>query len=186
MRRVLIAAVGLALVNLVPVAPAAQAADPCAAWMDPHDSADHRANALVAAMTQDQKLGMLTFSNPPWFAFYGTAGHVDGIPALCVPDLVLSDAGSGVAGLQVATTVFPSGVAQASTWDPTTQRRLGRAIGEEAYAKGINVMLGPGMNIARTPYNGRNFEYFGEDPYLAASSATAFIRGIQDNPVLAS
>ena len=79
----------------------------------------------------------------------GTAGHVDGIPELCVPDLVLSDAGSGVAGLQVAATVFPSGVAQASTWDPAVQRRLGRAIGEEASAKGINVMLGPGMNIAR-------------------------------------
>jgi len=187
MRRVLIAAVGLALVNLAPAAvPAAHAADPCAAWMDPHHSADRRANALVAAMTQDQELGMLTFSDPPWFAFYGTAGHVDGIPELCVPDLVLSDAGSGVAGLQVATTVFPSGVAQASTWDPALQRRLGRAIGAEAFAKGINVMLGPGMNIARTPYNGRNFEYFGEDPYLSASSATAFIRGIQDNPVLAS
>ena len=189
MKRVLIAAVGLSLVDLfpvVPVAPAAEAADPCAAWMDPRDSADRRATALVAAMTQDQKLGMLTFSDPPWFAFYGTAGHVDGIPELCVPDLVLSDAGSGVAGLQLATTVFPSGVAQASTWDPAMQRRLGRAIGVEAYAKGINVMLGPGMNIARTPYNGRNFEYFGEDPYLAASTATAFIRGIQDNPVLAS
>ncbi|HEU5038833.1 MAG TPA: glycoside hydrolase family 3 C-terminal domain-containing protein [Nocardioides sp.] len=186
MRRVLIAAVGLALVSLTPVAPAAGAADPCAAWMDPRDPADHRADEVVEAMTQDQKLGMLTFSDPPWFAFYGTAGHVDGIPELCVPDLVLSDAGSGVAGLQVATTVFPSGVAQASTWDPRVQRRLGRAIGEEAYAKGINVLLGPGMNIARTPYNGRNFEYLGEDPFLAASTATAFIRGIQDNPVLAS
>ncbi|WP_395656102.1 glycoside hydrolase family 3 C-terminal domain-containing protein [Nocardioides sp.] len=186
MRRVLTAAVGLALVNLAPAVPAAQAADPCAAWMDPHDSASHRADELVAAMTEDQALGMLTFSDPPWFAFYGTAGHVDGIPEICVPDLVLSDAGSGVAGLQVATTVFPSGVAQASTWDPALQRRLGRAIGEEAHAKGINVLLGPGMNIARTPYNGRNFEYFGEDPLLSARGATAFIRGIQDNPVLAS
>ncbi len=189
MKRVLVAVVGLALplAGLVPTLPAAEAAaEPCAAWMDPQDSADHRADALVAAMTEDQELHMLTFSNPPWFAYYGTAGHVDGIPELCVPDLVLSDAGSGVAGLQVATTVFPSGVAQASTWDPALQRRLGRAIGQEAFAKGINVMLGPGMNIARTPYNGRNFEYLGEDPYLAASTATAFIRGIQDNPVLAS
>ena len=191
MRRVLTTVAGTVLLSLVaagvaPALPAARAAGQCAAWMDPHDTADHRADALVSAMTLDQELGMLTFSDPPWFAFYGTAGHVDGIAELCVPDLVLSDAGSGVAGLQVATTVFPSGVAQAATWDPATQRRLGRAIGAEAYAKGINVMLGPGMNIARTPYNGRNFEYLGEDPYLAASSATAFIRGIQDNPVLAS
>ena len=196
MRRVLTAAAGLALLPAllltgvapaVPTAAAATAAGgPCAPWMDPHDSAGHRANALVAAMSEDQELHMLTFGNPPWFAYYGTAGHVDGIPELCVPDLVLSDAGSGVAGLQVATTVFPSGVAQASTWDPAIQRRLGRAIGEEAFAKGINVMLGPGMNIARTPYNGRNFEYFGEDPYLAASTATSFIRGVQANPVLAT
>src|SRR5215468_4483661 len=133
MRRVLVAAVGLALLPFTAVVRPAEAADPCAAWMDPHDSADHRANALVAAMTQDQKMGMLTFSDPPWFAFYGTAGHVNGIPGLCVPDLVLSDAGSGVAGAQIATTIFPSGVAQASTWDPTMQRRLGRAIGQEAF-----------------------------------------------------
>lgn len=172
---------------LVAAAPesAAAAADPCAAWMDRSDSADHRADALVAAMSQDQKLHMLTFGDPPWFAYWGTAGHVDGIPALCIPDLVLSDAGSGVAGLQIATTVFPSGVAQAATWDPALQRRIGSTIGAEAFAKGINVMLGPGMNIARTPYNGRNFEYFGEDPYLASSTAVAVIKGIQSHPVLA-
>ncbi|HYF74112.1 MAG TPA: glycoside hydrolase family 3 N-terminal domain-containing protein [Nocardioides sp.] len=165
--------------------PAAAASDPCAAWMDPSDSADDRADALVAAMSQDQKLHMVTFGDPPWFTYWGTAGHVDGIAELCIPDLVLSDAGSGVAGLQIATTVFPSGVAQASTWDPALQRRIGSAIGAEAFAKGINVMLGPGMNIARTPYNGRNFEYFGEDPYLASRTAVSVIEGIQSHPVLA-
>lgn len=164
---------------------ASAATDPCAAWMDPADSADERADALVAAMTQDQKLHMLTFGDPPWFTYWGTAGHVEGTPSLCIPDLVLSDAGSGVAGLQIATTVFPSGVAQAATWDPALQRRIGSAIGAEAFAKGINVMLAPGMNIARTPYNGRNFEYFGEDPHLAASTAVAVISGIQSHPVIA-
>jgi beta-glucosidase len=136
-------------------------------------------------MTQDQKLHMLTFGNPPWFTYHGVAGHVAAIPELCIPDLVLSDAGSGVAGLQVGTTVFPSGVAQASTWNPRTQRAIGTAIGKEAFEKGINVMLGPGMNIARTPYNGRNFEYFGEDPFLASRTAVSVIRGIQSNPVIA-
>ncbi len=163
----------------------AQGADPCGAWMDPDKSASARANALVDAMDLDQKLHMLTFGDPPWFMYWGTAGHVDGIPELCIPDLVMSDAGSGVAGLQIATTTFPSGVAQASTWDPRMQRRIGRMIGAEAHDKGINVMLAPGMNIARTPYNGRNFEYFGEDPFLASSTAVSFIRGIQDNPVIA-
>ena len=163
----------------------AQSGDPCAAWMDRSASPSARADALVAAMDLDQKLHLLTFSDPPWFAYYGTAGHVSGTPELCIPDLVLSDAGSGVAGLQVATTTFPSGIAQASTWNPDLQRRLGRAIGAEAHAKGINVMLAPGMNIARTPFNGRNFEYFGEDPFLASSTAVSFIKGVQDNPVLA-
>jgi beta-glucosidase len=144
-----------------------------------------RADALVKAMSTDQKLHMLTFSDPPWFLWYGTAGHVTGIEDLCIPDLVLSDAGSGVAGMQFGTTTFPSGVAQASTWNKRTQRLVGKTIGAEAHAKGINVMLGPGMNIARTPYNGRNFEYFGEDPYLASQTAVSVIKGIQDNPVIA-
>ncbi|WP_206051607.1 glycoside hydrolase family 3 C-terminal domain-containing protein [Nocardioides ferulae] len=164
---------------------AAAAEDPCAAWMDPADSPSERADALVAAMDLDQKLHMVTFSNPSWFFYWGTAGHVSGQPELCIPDLVLSDAGSGVAGFQIATTTFPSGVVQASTWDPRLQRRLGRAIGAEAHLKGINVMLAPGMNIARTPYLGRNFEYFGEDPFLASRTAVSVIKGLQQNPVIA-
>lgn len=170
----------------LPTGSAAEAAaGPCAAWMDRAKTPDQRADALVAAMDQAQKLHMLTFDDPPWFLYYGTAGHVGATPELCIPDLVLSDAGSGVAGLQIATTTFPSGVAQASTWDPSLQRRLGRAIGKEAHQKGINVMLAPGMNIARTSFGGRNFEYFGEDPQLAARTAVSVIQGIQDNPVLA-
>ncbi|WP_435741602.1 glycoside hydrolase family 3 C-terminal domain-containing protein [Nocardioides sp. SYSU DS0663] len=182
----LLGLLGAALTALPPLAPAGAVADgPCAAWMDRSKSPSARADALVRAMDLDQKLHMVTFGNPPWVTYYGTAGHVTAIPELCVPDLVLSDAGSGVAGLQIATTVFPSGVAQASTWDPALQRRLGRAIGAEAHRKGINVMLAPGMNIARTPVLGRNFEYFGEDPYLASRTAVSVINGIQDNPVLA-
>ena len=166
--------------------PASAADDRCAAWMDPAKSAGARASALVSAMNQEQKLHMLTFGNPPWLTYWGTAGHVDAIPELCVPTLTLSDAGSGVAGLQINTTVFPAGVAQASTWNPALQRDLGDAIGEEAHGKGINVMLAPGVNIARTPYNGRNFEYFGEDPFLASTTAVSVVKGIQENPVLAS
>ncbi|CAB4701262.1 MAG: glycosyl hydrolase [Actinobacteria bacterium] len=167
--------------------PTARAVDPaCAAWMDPKDPAAQRARALVDAMSAEQKMHMVTFGDlPPYLLYYGTAGHVTGIPELCVPDLVLSDAGSGVAGLQLGTTTFPSGVAQASMWNRSLQREVGRTIGDEAFDKGINVMLGPGMNIARTPYNGRNFEYFGEDPYLAAQMVVPFIKGIQSNPVIA-
>jgi beta-glucosidase len=140
---------------------------------------------LVHAMSFDQKLHMTTFSEPQWFAHYGTAGHVDAIPELCIPEINMSDAGSGVVGLQQGTTVFPSGIAQAAMWDPSMARRFGKALGEEAFAKGINVMLGPGMDTARIATNGRNFEYMGEDPFLGGQTVAAAIKGIQANPVLA-
>jgi beta-glucosidase len=136
-------------------------------------------------MTLDQKIHQVHQSSPPWMAYYGTAGHVDGTSELCIPVLSLSDAGSGVAGEQIGTTTFPSGVAQAATWNPSLEQTFGKAVGEEAWNKGINVMLGPGMNIMRTPLNGRTFEYMGEDPFLAGKIAASAIRGIQSNPVLA-
>src|SRR3954469_16240546 len=168
---------------MAPAAPA-QSGSNCP-WMQGNKTAEGRANELIAAMTLDQKINQVHQSDPPWFLYYGTAGHIDGTPSLCIPTLVLSDAGSGVAGLQQGTTTFPSGVAQAATWNPALERQFGEAMGQEAYNKGINVMLGPGMNIARIATNGRNFEYFGEDPLLAGKMVTQAIRGIQSNPVLA-
>jgi beta-glucosidase len=161
----------------------AQAAD--CPWMKPGKSPEERANELIGAMSLDQKIHQVHQSDPPWMFYYGTAGHIDGTPELCIPTIVLSDAGSGVAGLQQGTTTFPSGVGQAATWNPALEHQFGVAMGEEAYDKGINVMLGPGMNIARIATNGRNFEYFGEDPFLAGRMVTQAIRGIQTNPVLA-
>src|SRR5436309_539639 len=67
-------------------------------WMDASKAPDQRADELVKAMTLDQKIHQVTWSNPPWMAYFGTAGHIDGTPSLCIPTLVLSDAGSGVAG----------------------------------------------------------------------------------------
>src|SRR4051794_6409154 len=153
--------------------------------MEAGKTPEQRADLLVKAMSLDQKLHMTTFSEPQWFAHYGTAGHIDAIPALCIPEINMSDAGSGVVGLQQGTTVFPSGIAQAATWDPTLAGRFGKALGEEAFAKGINVMLGPGMDTARIATNGRNFEYMGEDPILGGQTVAAAIKGIQSNPVLA-
>src|SRR5947208_15956196 len=153
--------------------------------MDATKSPEQRADMLIHAMSFDQKLHMTTFSEPQWFAHYGTAGHVDAIPELCIPEINMSDAGSGVVGLQQGTTVFPSGIAQAAMWDPSMSRRFGEALGQEAFAKGINVMLGPGMDMARIATNGRNFEYGGEDPFLTGQTMAAAIQGIQSNPVLA-
>src|SRR3954469_9887750 len=168
---------------MAPAAPA-QSGSNCP-WMQGNKTAEGRADELVKAMTLDQKIHEVTWSNPPWMFYYGTAGHVDGTPSLCIPTLVLSDAGSGVAGLQNGTTMFPSGVAQAATWDPALERRFGESLAQEAWNKGINVMLGPGLNIARIATNGRNFEYFGEDPFLTGTMVSAAVRGIQSQKALA-
>jgi beta-glucosidase len=184
MRTGLAAALAAVVVAALGGAGPSQAATGCP-WMEPGKSPEQRASELIAAMTLDQKVNQVHQSDPPWMFYYGTAGHIDGTPELCIPTLVLSDAGSGVAGMQQGTTTFPSGVAQAATWNPALERRFGEAMGEEAYDKGINVMLGPGMNIARIATNGRNFEYFGEDPFLAGKMVASAVRGIQSKPVLA-
>src|SRR5205085_11218385 len=126
--------------------PATAAAAPSCPWLDTGKTPEQLADLLIKAMSFDQKLHMTTFSEPQWFAHYGTAGHVDATPELCIPEINMSDAGSGVVGLQQGTTVFPSGIAQAAMWNPSMSRRFGEALGQEAYAKGINVMLGPGMD----------------------------------------
>src|SRR3954471_16155392 len=175
----------VAALLLMSAAPAAHAQTASCPWMQGAKTPEQRADELIKAMSLDQKIHQVTFSNPPWMAYYGTAGHIDGTPELCIPTLVLSDAGSGVAGTQQGTTTFPSGVAQAATWNPALEHQFGEALGQEAWNKGINVMLGPGMNIARIATNGRNFEYMGEDPFLTGTTAAAAVRGIQSNPVLA-
>src|SRR3954471_16610405 len=161
----------------------ARAATACP-WMDAKKSPNERSQMLVKAMSIDDEIAMVHQSAPIW-SHYGAAGYVAGNPSLCIPDLVLNDAGQGVGDQEVQTTAFPSGIAQASSWDRPLQRQLGRAIGNEAWHKGINVQLAPDVNIARFPMNGRNSEAFGEDPYLAGQTGAAWIRGIQDNPVIA-
>src|SRR3954453_399753 len=178
-------AVAAVLAGLASAPAGAQSASPACPWMDASKSPEQRADLLINAMTLTQKLHETTFSEPQWFAHYGTAGHVDGDSSLCLPDINMSDAGSGVVGLQQGTTIFPSGIAQAALWDPPMARRFGEALGREAFEKGINVMLGPGMDMARIATNGRNFEYGGEDPLLSGQTMAAAIRGIQSGPVLA-
>jgi beta-glucosidase len=154
-------------------------------WMNTSLSPEQRATELVAAMNIDQKLAMLSQAQPIW-AHYGAAGYVPGQPSLCIPDLVLNDAGQGVGDLEVNTTAFPAPIAQSSSWDPTLQFQFGQALGWEAWHKGINVQLAPGVEIDRVPLNGRNYEYMSEDPYLAGQGGVAEIRGIQSNPVIAT
>ena len=99
---------------------------------------------------------------------------------------MLNDAGQGVGDQELGTTAFPAPIAQSSSWDPALQFRFGQALGSEAWQKGINVQLAPGVEIDRVPLNGRNFEYMSEDPYLAGQGGAAEIQGIQTNPVIAT
>lgn len=114
------------------------------------------------------------------------------IPRLLLPSMWLSDGPHGLrktekAGFDKAipATCFPPAATMANTWDPELGEELGRAIGEEAAANDVHVVLGPGLNIKRSPLCGRNFEYFSEDPYLSGKMAAAYIRGIQENGVAA-
>jgi beta-glucosidase len=163
----------------------ALAAGPCDAWMDTTKTPDQRAQALLVAMSIDDKIKM-TYQNDQIWTYYGVAGHVGPNAALCIPDLVLNDAGQGVGDQMTLTTAYPSPLSQASSWDRALQTRFGERLGWEAWHKGVNVQLAPGLNIARTPLNGRNWEYMGEDPYFAGKTAAAEVVGIQSQHVVAT
>ncbi|HEY8030153.1 MAG TPA: glycoside hydrolase family 3 C-terminal domain-containing protein [Gaiellaceae bacterium] len=168
---------------------AARAAAGCP-WMTKSLQPAQRASELLAAMSTSDKLALLSGVDP--HAALGVAdgplyvGYVPPNPTLCIPALTFNDGPAGIADTQVGTTAFPAPIAQAATWDPALQRRLGRALGLEAWQKGIDVLLAPNVNIARVPENGRNFEAFGEDPFLAGQTGAAVIEGIQQNPVIAT
>ncbi len=162
---------------------------PCAAWMNRHERPSRRADALLGAMTLQDKINLVTgdTSKPePNYPNYGAAGVVFANPRLCIPPLVLNDGGAGIGDMQIKTTAFPDGVTQASTWDLPLLHRYGRVLGREAFTKGVNVLLGPGIDILRDPLNGRGWEYYGEDPYLAGHAGAAILEGIQENPVVAT
>lgn len=104
------------------------------------------------------------------------------------PPGVRKQAGSGdQLGLNpsLPATCFPTAATIANSWDPALGEEIGEYLGEEAASQGVGVLLGPGLNIKRSPLCGRNFEYFSEDPYLAGKMAAGYIRGIQKNGVAA-
>ena len=168
--------------------PASADAAGCSAWMNAHQPPAQRARALLHAMGLADKINMVTGDTGTPVATYpnyGAAGVVFANPRLCVPALVLNDAAAGIGDMQVLTTAFPDGVTQASSWDVPLLRSYGDVLGREAFAKGVNVLLGPGIDILRDPLNGRGWEYYGEDPFLTGRVGAAIIEGIQENPVVA-
>lgn len=119
-----------------------------------------------------------------------------GCPKAGIPSITLSDGPNGVRkqagaadhlGLNpsVPATCFPTAATVACSWDPALGEQLGQAMGEEAAAQEVSVLLGPGLNTKRSPLCGRNFEYFSEDPYLSGKLAAAYVRGIQSNGIAA-
>ncbi len=193
---------GTAFAQTAKPAPAAKpaAAKPAHPWLDAKLSADKRADLALKAMTNDEKFTVI-------FGYFGSdmkpkytrhkdsleasAGYVAGVPRLGIPGQWQTDAGVGVAtqgshqDLRPRTTL-PSGIATAATWNPELAYKGGAMIGAEARASGFNVQLAGGINLMREPRNGRNFEYGGEDPWLAGNMVAAQIRGIQSNHIIST
>jgi len=137
---------------------------------------ERRVEALLGNMTLEEKITLIGGIND----FYTRA-----IPRLGLPALRMSDGPMGVHDYG-ETTAYPAGIALAATWDTDLARRVGISMGHDARARGVHFILAPGMNIYRAPMNGRNFEYFGEDPYLASRMAVPLIEGIQSQDVIAT
>lgn len=142
---------------------------------------------LIAKMTLEEKAAILSGASE-W--------ESRAIKRLDLPSIFFSDGPHGVRkqegagdhlGLNasVPATCFPTAATVANSWDESLGEELGKALGEEAAALGVDVLLGPGLNIKRSPLCGRNFEYFSEDPYLAGKMAASYVKGIQSRGVYA-
>lgn len=148
---------------------------------------EEQINSLIKKMTLDEKVRMLHANSS-----FTSAG----IPRLGIPELVTSDGPHGVRvehgrgwspvkNVNDSGTYLPTGIALASTWNPELGVKFGEVLGSEAKYRGKNVILGPGINIMRSPLNGRNFEYQSEDPYLISRMTVGYIKGVQSQGVSA-
>lgn len=157
-------------------------------YLDPKAPIEDRVEDALKRMTMEEKVAMChaqsKFSSP-------------GVPRLGIPEIWMSDGPHGVRAeiswnswayadwTNDSITAFPALTALAATWNPELAGVYGKAIGEEARYREKDVLLGPGVNIYRTPLNGRNFEYMGEDPYLAGEMVVPYVKELQKNGVAA-
>ena len=157
-------------------------------YLDPNAPVEERVEDALSRMTLEEKVGMTTAQSK-----FSSRG----VPRLGIPEVWHTDGPHGIrpevlwddwdqAGwTNDSCTAFPALVNLAATWDKEMSLLYGRSIGEEARYRKKDILLGPGINICRTPLNGRNFEYMGEDPYLAGQMVVPYIQGVQENGVAA-
>lgn len=157
-------------------------------YLDPNAPIEERVEDALSRMTLEEKVGMTTAQSK-----FSSRG----VPRLGIPEVWHTDGPHGIrpevlwdewdqAGwTNDSCTAFPALINLAATWDKEMSLLYGRSIGEEARYRKKDILLGPGINICRTPLNGRNFEYMGEDPYLAGKMVVPYIQGVQENGVAA-
>jgi beta-glucosidase len=167
-------------VTATPPPPPTQPAPGNCPWVNSTAPTGTRVSQLMSQMSLQQKVSMLHGTNDPNYI-----GMIAGIPALCVPNVNFEDGPAGVGDGLGGVTQMPSGLVSAATFDTDYEHQYGSSVGEEFAAKGVNVSLGPTVNIVRDSRWGRAFETFGEDPYLSAQMGTADVQGIQGRGVLA-
>ena len=138
---------------------------------------EKRARELVSKMTLDEKISYLSGE---------TSFSLRPIERLGIPRILLADGPQGIRNHCKGSTLYPSGILAAATWNRDLINRYGRSLGDDARARGVSILLGPGVNIYRSPLCGRNYEYMGEDPYLTSEIAANYIDGVQSRGVIAT
>lgn len=157
-------------------------------YLDDSQPIEARIKDALSRMTMEEKVALCHAQSK-----FSTAG----VPRLGIPEIWMSDGPHGIraeinwnnwghAGwTNDSCTAFPALTCLAATWNPEMSQLYGKMVGEEARFRNKNILLGPGVNIYRTPLNGRNFEYMGEDPFLASVMVVPYIKGLQSNGVAA-
>jgi beta-glucosidase len=144
----------------------------------PSPAIEARVQALVDQLTLEEKITLLGGKPGP--------GSTFPVPRLGIPELRMADGPLGVHWWCEGATAYPAVIAAAASWDPELWYRLGSALGRDCRARGVHILLAPGVNIYRSALCGRNFEYAGEDPYLAGRFAVGYVSGLQDKGVAAT